>query len=111
MTPEETQQLVETLRAAVREEVRAEVDALRAELAALSPGDAPAVTVEQAARTLGCGRTRVFELLNLGKLKAAPKVGRSTMVTRASVEALLGSRAGDVSRATLGSAPPGDRRR
>jgi hypothetical protein len=54
----------------------------------IQPGSL-AITCEQAAARLGCSRSRVFEFLNAGRLKRAPKLGRRTMVTTASVDELL----------------------
>lgn len=47
-----------------------------------------AIPVEQAATLLGCGRTRVFELLRAGSLRRV-RIGRKTLVGTESVEALL----------------------
>jgi hypothetical protein len=69
----------------------AEVRTLREELAEIRSGvDAggPLVTVDVAGRMLGCGRTRVFELIRAAKLKRGRSVGKTTMITRESVEAL-----------------------
>lgn len=46
-------------------------------------------TVEDAAAILGCGTTRVYELLNQGLLKSANTFGRKRMFFRSDVEALL----------------------
>ncbi|WP_143076154.1 hypothetical protein [Stigmatella erecta] len=72
-------------------ELREELRTLRADLASLrghmiSPTPV-VVGVEEAGRHLGCGRTKIFELLKSGMLEQAPKVGRSTMVTVASIHA------------------------
>ena len=59
------------------------------------PGLAGRVTlsIEEAARLLGCGRSRVFSLLKEKKLKRAPKAGKATMVLSSSVEKfVLGAR-------------------
>ena len=48
-----------------------------------------AVTLERASAMLGCKRSQVFSLLTQGRLERAPKVGRSAMITVASIEALL----------------------
>jgi excisionase family DNA binding protein len=55
-------------------------------------------TVKEAGAMLGCGTTKVYELLNEGRLQAAEKFGRKRMVLKSSVEALL--KAGGI------SAPP-----
>lgn len=70
----------------------------------LSPGSTTpnpefACTVKEAGAMLGCGTTKVYELLNEGRLQAAEKFGRRRMVLKSSVEALL--QAGGISaRAT-----------
>lgn len=48
---------------------------------------ATSITVAQAAARLGCGVTRIFDLLKSGALKRGKKVGRATMVTVDSIEA------------------------
>ncbi|QQR42262.1 hypothetical protein JKA73_24445 [Myxococcus xanthus] len=48
-----------------------------------------AVPLERAEAMLGCKRSQVFNLLEQGRLERAPKVGRSVMITVASIEALL----------------------
>ena len=49
------------------------------------------VSIEQAGELLGCGRSRVYELIASGTLEAAPKFGRQLRIYRASVDrALLG---------------------
>ena len=77
---------------AIIAELAAEVRQLRAEVAALRTAPqagATALTVEAAAQRLGCGRSRVFELLAEGKLQPAAKHGRKRMVTLESVDQLL----------------------
>ncbi len=72
----------------------------------------PLMTVEAAAHALGCGRTRVFALIQEGRLKRGRKAGRRTMVTRASIEALARTRvAPDLLKIPLGGAPKPGRRR
>jgi hypothetical protein len=61
-----------------------------ARLGAVDVNDGPAVTVEAAAKMIGTGRTKVFALLNEGRLKGAPKAGQRRMVLRTSIEAYLG---------------------
>ena len=51
--------------------------------------NASAVTLERASAMLGCKRSQVFKLLEQGRLERAPKIGRSAMITVASIEALL----------------------
>lgn len=48
-----------------------------------------ACTVKEAGAMLGCGTTKVYELLNKGRLQAAEKFGRKRMVLKSSLEALL----------------------
>lgn len=65
-----------------------------AEPEAGTPGStATACTIQDAAALLGCGTTKVYELLNQGRLLPAEKFGRKRMVLRASVEALLNASA------------------
>jgi excisionase family DNA binding protein len=59
-------------------------------LAMLGP-TATAVSVEQAAALLGCGRTQIFGFLKDGKLRRAKKLGRKVMVRMTSVSALMQS--------------------
>jgi hypothetical protein len=47
-----------------------------------------AVSVEEAATMLGCGRTQVFKYLRQGKLQHGKRLGRRATVTIASIEAL-----------------------
>lgn len=47
------------------------------------------LTIDQAASTLHCKRTKVFELISLGVLIKAPKFGRRTTVYAESVFAAL----------------------
>lgn len=51
--------------------------------------NASAVPLERAEAMLGCKRAQIFNLLAQGRLERAPKVGRSAMITVASIEALL----------------------
>ncbi|MFP2929489.1 helix-turn-helix domain-containing protein [Pyxidicoccus sp. 3LG] len=44
--------------------------------------------VEEVARRLGCARTQVFKLLHQGQLKRGRSVGRRTMISVASLDAL-----------------------
>ena len=48
-----------------------------------------AVSMEQAQTLLGCGRSRIFELLRSGALRRGPKVGKAAMICAKSLEALL----------------------
>lgn len=67
-------------------EIKREVRALRAQSAMQN---ASAVPQDRASAMLGCKRSHVFKLLAQGRLERAPKVGRSVMITVASIEALL----------------------
>ena len=51
-----------------------------------------AVSVNDAARALGLGRTSIYALINDGRLEAR-KLGRRTLVTTQSIRALLDSAA------------------
>lgn len=88
-------QLLDELRACREDRLkdRAAIEALHDEIRELkrsqSLAGGPAVPVDEAAKILGCGRSRVYELLASGSLVALPKVGRTRMITRTSVEALL----------------------
>lgn len=48
-----------------------------------------AVPLESAMAMLGCKRSQIFRLLEQRRLERAPKVGRSVMITAASIEALF----------------------
>jgi hypothetical protein len=50
---------------------------------------AHAVTIEAAQTMLGCGRSRIFELLRSGALRRGPKIGKAAMICSKSLEALL----------------------
>jgi hypothetical protein len=70
--------------------LRHEVRALQARPPDAPPGQgARAVSIDTARALLGCGRSRVFELLRSGALRRAPKMGKAAMVSAASLEALL----------------------
>jgi excisionase family DNA binding protein len=47
------------------------------------------VSVTETMRALGIGRTKVYELINVGLLKVV-KIGRRTLVRTASIRALAG---------------------
>jgi excisionase family DNA binding protein len=49
----------------------------------------PVLSVAQACELLGCGKTRLFELLADGTLERAPRFGRALRIYRASVERAL----------------------
>lgn len=46
------------------------------------------VTINEAAKTLGIGRTLLYRLIGLGELEVV-RLGARTLVTRASIEALV----------------------
>jgi len=48
-----------------------------------------AVSIEAAQSLLGCGRSRIFELLRSGSLRRAPKLGKVVMIDLPSLEALI----------------------
>jgi excisionase family DNA binding protein len=50
--------------------------------------EAIAVSINDAAKALGLGRTSIYVMINNGRLKAY-KVGRRTLVTAESVRAIL----------------------
>lgn len=68
-------------------EVLAEVRALRAERA-VGQGD-EAITIDEACRRLGCGRSRLFELLAAGVVQRAQRIGKRQMVLASSVRAAV----------------------
>ena len=49
----------------------------------------PVCSIEETCEILGCGRTRIFQLLKEGALQSAPKIGRNLRIYRASIERLL----------------------
>lgn len=54
----------------------------------MSP-QSPTVSMVEVCELLGCGKTRVFELLAEGVLQRAPKFGRRLRIMRGSVLAAL----------------------
>ncbi|WNG33380.1 hypothetical protein F0U61_06915 [Archangium violaceum] len=50
---------------------------------------ARAISIEAAQAMLGCGRSRIFELLKSGALRRAPKLGKVAMIYLPSLEALI----------------------
>jgi len=52
--------------------------------------DASTLTYAQACQRLGCGATKLKELIRTGRLKRSQTVGRTRMVTAESVEKILG---------------------
>ncbi len=69
--------------------VSKELHALRQEIRGIASASDLAISADEAARRLGCGRTRIFELVKQRVLARAKSYGRRTMVIAASVEALL----------------------
>lgn len=67
-------------------EIKREIQALRARDATQN---ASAVPLESAMAMLGCKRSQVFKLLEHHRLERAPKVGRTVMITVASIKTLL----------------------
>jgi hypothetical protein len=47
------------------------------------------VSMKEVQAMLGCGRSRIFELLRSGALRRGPKVGKAAMICAKSLEALL----------------------
>jgi hypothetical protein len=86
MSPE--LELLRQVQAELRE-LRAQVSQLLARPQVPTPGS-QAVTVDAARALLGCGRSQIFALIKSGALKRASKVGRQTMITLSSLEALQG---------------------
>ena len=50
-------------------------------------------SIKDAARSIGIGRTKLYDLIHKGELVAI-KIGRRTLVTTASIEALVNSNKG-----------------
>lgn len=50
--------------------------------------DTIAVSINNASKALGIGRTKIYELINDGTL-AAVKIGRRTLITVASIRRLI----------------------
>lgn len=50
---------------------------------------ARAISIEAAQAMLGCGRSRIFELLRSGALRRAPRLGKVAMIYLPSLEALM----------------------
>lgn len=71
------------------DDVLQELRAINARLERLESNELTAYTVHDAARRLGCGRSKVFELIQTGELQRANGRGRKTLVTSESVDALL----------------------
>ena len=72
--------------------LRESVNEIHTKISSAAPAQAArtrAVSVEQAQTLLGCGRSRIFELLRSGALRRGPKVGRAAMICAKSLETLL----------------------
>jgi hypothetical protein len=78
-------ELVGVILQGITQIIRREIQALRAQDVARN---STSVTLESAMAMLGCKRSKVFDLLDQGLLTRAPRVGRSVLVTVASIEAL-----------------------
>jgi excisionase family DNA binding protein len=53
------------------------------------------LSINDAASSLGIGRTKLYQLINAGKLEAV-RIGRRTLVKTASIEALVAACSGRV---------------
>jgi excisionase family DNA binding protein len=72
--------------------LEAEVTRLRGEVKSQAlRSDSVTLTVEEAGVVLGCGRTKVFDLIRAKKLKRAKGEGRKSLVTSESVYRLAAS--------------------
>jgi hypothetical protein len=72
--------------------LRESVNEIHTKISSAAPAQAArvrAVSVEEAQTLIGCGRSRIFELLRSGALRRGPKVGRAAMICAKSLEALL----------------------
>jgi hypothetical protein len=72
--------------------LRESVNEIHTKISNAAPAQAArarAVSVEEAQTLLGCGRSRIFELLRSGALRRGPKAGRAAMICAKSLEALL----------------------
>jgi hypothetical protein len=72
--------------------LRESVNEIHTKISSTAPAHAArarAVSVEEAQTLLGCGRSRIFELLRNGALRRGPKMGRAAMICAKSLEALL----------------------
>jgi len=72
--------------------LRVSVNEIHTKISSTAPAQAAralAVSMQQAQTLLGCGRSRIFELLRSGALRRGPKVGRAAMICAKSLEALL----------------------
>ena len=70
--------------------LRASLSAMQRQISRAAPVQSRrAVSIDAAQELLGCGRTRIYELLRNGALRRAPKVGKSAMIRVDSLEAFL----------------------
>jgi hypothetical protein len=72
--------------------LRESVNEIHTKISSTAPAQAArarAISVEVAQTMLGCGRSRIFELLRSGALRRGPKVGRAAVICAKSLEALL----------------------
>ena len=52
------------------------------------------ITINDAAKMLGIGRTLLYKLINMGELEVV-RLGSRTLVTRASIDGLVDRKRGD----------------
>ncbi|MBS2028748.1 MAG: helix-turn-helix domain-containing protein [Deltaproteobacteria bacterium] len=88
MTDELERQLLEALRAQAEREERLAAVLINLEKR-LAANDQTTVTIEQAMEILGCGRSKVFDLIKGGQLRKV-KVGLHSHVTMDSIHSLQG---------------------
>jgi hypothetical protein len=72
--------------------LRESVNEIHTKISSTAPAQAArarALSVEEAQTLLGCGRSRIFELLRNGALRRGAKVGKTAMICAKSLEALL----------------------
>jgi excisionase family DNA binding protein len=101
-----------TVRVALDELVEALLMAIRAELEVLPPAPDRLLSIDDAAKALGIGRTALYGELMRGELRSM-KVGRRRLIPLTAIRQYIASssdsQAGAVSRKSQGSAPSRDR--
>jgi hypothetical protein len=73
-------------------ELRESVNEISTKISSKAPAQAArarAVSMKEAQAMLGCGRSRIFELLRSGALRRGARVGKTAMICARSLEALL----------------------
>jgi hypothetical protein len=73
-------------------ELRESVNEISTKISSKAPAQAArarAVSMKEAQAMLGCGRSRLFELLRSGALRRGARVGKAAMICAKSLEALL----------------------